>query len=289
MDEDGTRAASGPRAARTWDVARLRAWLVQDWRVPTLFGLFVVSRIAYRLAGIGFDTRSTWRTWIFLDGRFLEADLFESIANLHSQPPLFNLFYGLVLHLPDSLQKPVYTLTFVALGALLTYSLYALSSGLGVNRNLAFGATLVFIVGPTNVLYENWFHYAYPVAVLLCASGLFLLLFFRTQHRRWAVAFFVVLALVLLTRSSYHLVFLLAVVALVAWASQLRARQVVLIAALPVLVVVLWYGKNLAMFDTFSSSSWLGMNLARDGVPLRRVPTRLRSCGRTARSSPSSA
>jgi hypothetical protein len=30
-----------------------------------------------------------------------------------------------------------------------------------------------------------------------------------------------------------------------------------------VLAVVLWYGKNLVEFDTFSSSSWLGMNLAR--------------------------
>jgi hypothetical protein len=231
--------------------------------VPTLAGLFVLSRIAYRLAGIGFDTRSTWRTWIFLDGRFLESNLVESIVHLHSQPPLFNLFYGVVLQLPSSLQKPVYTVTFVALGALLTYSLYALSAGLGVNRNVAFGATVLFIVGPTTILYENWFHYAYPVAVLLCASGLFLLLFFRTQQRRYAVAFFVVLAIVLLTRSSYHLVFLIAIAVLVAWASPLRARQVLLIAALPVLIVTLWYVKNLVMFDTFSSSSWLGMNLAR--------------------------
>lgn len=193
----------------------------------------------------------------------LESNLLESIAHLHSQPPLLNLFYGLVLQLPSSVQKPVYTVTFVALGALLTYSLYALTAGLGVNRIFAFGATLVFIVGPTTVLYENWFHYAYPVAVLLCASGLFLLLFFRTRQRRYAVAFFVVLALVLLTRSSYHLVFLIAIAVLVAWASPLRARQVLLIAALPVLIVTLWYAKNLVMFDTFSSSSWLGMNLAR--------------------------
>ena len=103
---------------------------------------------------------------------------------------------------------------------------------------------------------------------MLCASGLFLLLFFRTQQRRYAVAFFVVLAIVLLTRSSYHLVFLIAIAVLVAWASPLRARQVLLIAALPVLIVTLWYAKNLVMFDTFSSSSWLGMNLARDRVPL---------------------
>ncbi len=231
--------------------------------MPALLGLFVLSRAAYRVAGIGFDTRSTWRTWIFLDGRFLKSDLVSSIFHLHSQPPLFNLFYGVVLQLPSSLQKPVYTVTFVALGALLTYSLYALAAGLGVNRNVAFAATLLFIVGPTTVLYENWFHYAYPVAVLLCASGLFLLLFFRTEHKRYAVAFFVTLAVVLLTRSSYHLVFLIAIAALVAWMSPLRARQVLLIAALPILFVALWYAKNLVMFDTFSSSSWLGMNLAR--------------------------
>jgi hypothetical protein len=268
VDEEATRAPGAQRVRRSW-----------DWRVPTLAGLFVVSRIAYRLAGVAFDTRSTWRTWIFLDGRVLEGDLFGSIAHLHSQPPLFNLFYGLVLRLPDSLQKPVYALTFLTLGALLTYSLYALATGLGVSRNVAFGATALFVVGPTVVVYENWFHYAYPVAVLLCASGLFLLLFLRTGLRRYAIAFFVALAVVLLTRSSYHLVFLIAVAVLVAWVSPLRARQVLVIAALPVLVVALWYGKNLVMFDTFSSSSWLGMNLART-VYLSEGPdemTRLRA------------
>jgi hypothetical protein len=236
---------------------------VADWRVPVLLGVFVVSRIAYRLAGVAFDTRSTWRTWIFLDARLLESDLAESIVHLHSQPPLLNLFYGVVLRLPDSLQKPVMTLTFLALGALLTYALYALARGLGVNRNVAFAATILFVVGPTCVLYENWFHYAYPAAVLLCASGLFLLLYLRSGLARYAVAFFVALAVVLLTRSSYHLLFLVAMVVLVAWASPQRARTVVVIAAVPVLAVALWYGKNLVEFDTFSSSSWLGMNLAR--------------------------
>jgi hypothetical protein len=225
--------------------------------------VFVVSRVAYRLAGVGFDTRSTWRTWIFLDGRLLQDDLVGSLRHLHSQPPLLNLFYGLVLRLPSSLEKPVFALSFVALGALLTYALYALAVGLGVSRNVAFVATILFVVGPTCVLYENWFHYAYPAAVLLLASALFLLLFLRTGHRGWVAAFFVTLAVLLLTRSSYHLAFLIAMVVLVAWASRGRAGQVVAIAALPVLVVAAWYGKNLAEFDTFSSSSWLGMNLAR--------------------------
>jgi hypothetical protein len=252
--------APAPTAEPWWRPAR---WAGPDWRVPALLGAFVVSRVLYRLAGVAFDTRSTWRTWIFLDRRVLEDDLIGSIGHLHSQPPLLNLFYGLTLRLPESLQKPVYTLTFVALGALLTYSLYALARGLGVPRNLAFVATLLFVVGPTCVLYENWFHYAYPAAVLLVASGLFLMLYLRSGKASWGVAFFVALAVLMLTRSSYHLVFLLAMVVLVAWATPGRARTVIVIAALPVLVVLLWYGKNLVMFDSFSSSSWLGMNLAR--------------------------
>jgi hypothetical protein len=234
-----------------------------DWRVPALLVLFVCSRIAYRLAGVAFNTKSTWQTWIFLDTGALRDDLVGSLVHLHGQPPLASLLYGVDLQLPSSMQKPALMLLFVGLGIVLTVALYLLAVGVGISRNVAFIATGLFIAGPTCVIYENWFHYTYPVAVLLCFSGLLLLRWLQSRHWGYGLGFFATLATVVLTRSSYHLVLLIAVAALVALKSNLGTRRVIAVAIVPIAVVTLWYGKNLIVFGSFSSSSWYGMNLAR--------------------------
>ncbi len=43
-----------------------------------------------------------------------------------------------------------------------------------------------------------------------------------------------------------------------------RWRQVVLVAAVPLLVVATWTAKDLVLFGTTTTSSWFGMNLGRD-------------------------
>jgi hypothetical protein len=69
------------------------------------------------------------------------------------------------------------------------------------------------------------------------------------------------LAVVALTRSLFHLVWLVGVVLLVLWAAP-RLRRVTLTAAvLPLLAVVGWYLKNLIVFGSFGASTWMGMNL----------------------------
>jgi hypothetical protein len=57
---------------------------------------------------------------------------------------------------------------------------------------------------------------------------------------------------------------LVVAVALAVVAARHRWRQVLTVAAVPVLVVGGWYVKDAVLFGTSSTSSWLGMNLARD-------------------------
>ena len=63
------------------------------WRLFTLMAaVFVVSRIAYFLAGVRFDITFFEWGWQCLDPELLTNRLLESCYYLHSQPPLFNLF-----------------------------------------------------------------------------------------------------------------------------------------------------------------------------------------------------
>ena len=97
---------------------------------------------------------------------------------------------------------------------------------------------------------------------MLTAAALALYQFVRTRSSGWGATFFMLLAALLLTRSLFHLGWMVLVTALLATALNGRRRQVLTVAAVPVLVVAAWYGKNYYYFGNFSSSSWLGLGLS---------------------------
>jgi len=120
------------------------------------------------------------------------------------------------------------------------------------------------MVNPATVLYENWILYTYPVAVFLCSSALFFARYVRAHRSVDAVLFACAIAALALTRASYHLVFVLAAVAGLVLASGAGARRRAFVAcAVPLLLVVGLYTKNLVLFGSPSASSWTGLNLGR--------------------------
>jgi hypothetical protein len=231
---------------------------------------FALSRVAFYLAGIRFDgsvldgTKTT-DMYQLVDVHLLRDHLINSVWHLESQPPLFNMFSGLILKLPHGLQLPVETTSFLALGLILVLATYLLLEELGVPRWVAVGATGVLVVlAPSFVLFENWLNYAYPTAALLTLSGLLLVRYLRRKQWGYGLAFFAAVSAVVLLNSTYQVEWLVVAVVLAVTAARHHWRHVVMVAAIPVLVVGAWYVKDAAMFGTASTSSWLGMNMARD-------------------------
>ena len=62
-----------------------------------LIAAFVISHIVYYAMGVRFDETSPLTFAQYLDEALLKHNLLESLLYLHSQPPLFNLFLGIVL------------------------------------------------------------------------------------------------------------------------------------------------------------------------------------------------
>ncbi|HEX3461726.1 MAG TPA: hypothetical protein VHT49_12535 [Acidimicrobiales bacterium] len=246
---------------------------------------FGLSRLGFYLAGIRFDGSvlsgtSNTDMYQLVDVHLLHDQLITSVWHLQSQPPLFNLYGGLVLQLPHGLQGPAEVITFLALGLVMVLATYLLLSELGVPRWLAVAATLVLVVvAPAFVLYENWLNYAYPTAALLTLSGWLLLRYLRRKQWGYGLGFFASLSAVVLLNSTYQVEWMVVAVALAVIAARHRWRQVLMVAAIPVLVVGGWYIKDAVLFGTSSTSSWLGMNLARDtlyGAPRPEVAAMVR-------------
>jgi len=251
-------------------------WLRRHWPGLVLFGLFVVTRLLARLAfHLPFDA-NTFRYWQVLDIGLLRGDLLRSLLYLHAQPPLYNLFLGLVLKLAGGAAPVVFDGAFLAMGYLTILGVYALVRELGAPRGAALGAAALQTFSTTWLLYESWLFYTLPTAMVLTWVCVWLARSARgVPPAAWIFPLLVTTAAFL--RSTYHLVWVVVALAmLLTWVQgDGRQRRVAWTASiLSVLLVGGLYGKNARLVGSLGSSSWLGMSLARLTADRLDEPTR---------------
>lgn len=224
--------------------------------------VFVASRAAAYAAGLRFDDGLLHNAFQLLDVRLLRDDPFVSIFYLHSQPPLFNAFAALVVQLPDSFVNTVLALVWHAAALGTAVALYATMVRLGVRTRLAVGLVCAFLLAPETILTEHWFFYSQLQMLLSALALLGLARYSTTRATRDGVLFTASMAALVLLRSSFHIA-LMIVVLLAVWRMlKIDARRFAAIAAVPLVLAGAWSVKNLVVFDSPTSSTWLGMNLS---------------------------
>jgi hypothetical protein len=230
--------------------------------VALLIASFAISRVAFYLAGVRLVVQGQYQD---VDFHLLRTDLISSIWHLNMQPPLYNTFLGLVLKLPLGIEESTIVVCWVIAGLVLVMSTYLLLRELHVPRWVAFGVTLVGVVlSPSYVFAENWMYLAYPTAAFLALTGLLLARAIRTGRPWYVAGFSASASAVVLLNSTYQWIWLLPVCILALFGLRHHGwRKLLIPLVVPLLVVGLWYVKNAVMFGTDTTSSWLGMNLAK--------------------------
>ncbi|MEN8163494.1 MAG: hypothetical protein ABFS37_05150, partial [Acidobacteriota bacterium] len=229
-----------------------------------LAGIFIAERIILAIAGVRFNIDALSWYWQILDPVLLREHLFESLIFLHAQPPLFNLGVGMALKLAPGEVNWLLHGFFLCLGLGLALVLYSGLLELTWPPRTAALAVAVAALTPGWVVYEHWFFYDFPVLFLLAGACVALLRFARTGRWGSLGIFVAAVATVALTRSLFHLVWVLgSIVILLVFQPRLRVRRAVTVLLLPVLLVAGWYAKNQLMFGFFGPSSWLGLSLAK--------------------------
>lgn len=227
-----------------------------------VIGLCVLSRLLYAWLGVRFDFGPFPWYMQFIDAPLLQERLLESLWYYHANPPMLNLVAGVGLKLFGEHVGTFCAVLFHLLGVLLALAVFALTSRLSGSRLAGHIAAGLLVFSPAFVLYENWMMYTFPAVALLTISAVALYRYAQTLQTRWCVTFFAVLTVLLLTRSLFHLAWMVVVAALLMLAMRGQRRQVLLAAIFPVLIVAGWYAKNYYLFGMFSSSSWMGLGLS---------------------------
>jgi hypothetical protein len=225
---------------------------------------FVASRLLLIALGVHFDISLMPWYWQVLDLDLLRHHLAQSVWNLHSQPPGFNLLIGAVLKIAPGHAAGAFHLVFVALGLGAALALVPLLRSLGFSARIATAGAVLISCSPFWLVYENWLYYDFIVMTLLILAGAALARFAQEWRAGWGVTFFGLLALVIFTRASFQIVWLIAVLLVLLAVANARARRAILVSmAVPLLLVLSLYAKNVVMFGVPSTTSWFGMNLAR--------------------------
>jgi len=242
---------------------------VISWAPWALIALYLASRIVFYAAGVRFDLSPMDTSWQILDPVLLRGDLLQSLAWMPGQPPLYNLVLGLVLKTSavfggnDWLTAGLFRVLFGLLALVSCLLLYGLLRNLGTGRRIAFIVTAIFMCSPALVLYESLPYYTVMVlACLLVIAWLFHRCMTGFTPAR-ALALALAMAVLVFTRSLFQIEWMMVLVAYTALVLPGHRRTVALAAAVPLLLVVGLYAKNVAVIGQFSTSDWMGMSLAK--------------------------
>ena len=230
---------------------------------------WAVVYVAIWITGERLATEPLVTQWQLLPLDALADDPMGSVWHLHIQPPLWNLAVGALARWSPASLAVSLQLLLLASGAALAAAVTATLRNLGAPRGWAFGLAAIGTLNGGILLAGFRPQYELPVAAMLAGLVWLATVVPGPRSVRTLVGASALVTALVLTRSVYHPVLVVPVLGLLLWQHRARIdRRVVLAtAAIPVVLVGGWLGKNAVLFDTATMSSWSGMNLLRSVAP----------------------
>ena len=241
-----------PASARTF---------AYPWRAMAgMAGLFVLVHAVYYALGLCFDRDTLGEVMHFLDPELLRTRLSESLWHLHIQPPLMNLYVGLILK-TGPLSTPLFCALYLGLGLTLYLCTFVLQLRLGVHRKLAAVLSTLFMASPSFVIWEHYLLYTMPCAALLALASVLL---FEVMERRTVgamAAFFFCIFLLCGLRSMFHWVYFAAVILVGTSFCAGDRKKLLAVGGVPFVLVLALYLKGYLLFGEFGVCTFAEKNL----------------------------
>jgi hypothetical protein len=231
-----------------------------------IVAVFTITRILTWLMSLRMSSWPLYAYWQYLDVNTLKNHLLSGIWYDHAQPPVFNLFLGVVLKMGGeqsaSLFAAILKLISLANGLLI----FSILRRLALSDPWPLITSLAYLISPATLIFECELFYTTTASLFLLISVYFLIRYSDSEKFWNAFGIFFPLTLLCLTRSVYHIVWLLAVVAFLLFYFRRTTSfyRLIFLSLVSIMLVGGWYLKNKIIFGRFTSSTWVGMNMARN-------------------------
>ncbi|EQA44268.1 putative membrane protein [Leptospira broomii serovar Hurstbridge str. 5399] len=185
---------------------------------------------------------------------------FQALITLNGTSPALALFHSALTHLGNDDPYPLYAVFLPMLHAIGCYLFLSILSAMRLRyRNI--WAALFFL----NPLVFAYFRYPFYSTYLFFLSLVLLYSLWVVKNRNGRLlSVSMTIALASAVRPSWHLGLAIFWVGWLAWHERKKLSRAPVITAFFILLFPFGlYLKNFILFDSFSASSWLGMNLAR--------------------------
>jgi hypothetical protein len=201
--------------------------------------LFFTARGLYFSSGVSFDQSPLQWAWQVIDPVLLKSDLLTSLWFDPAQPPLFNLFLGLVLQSTGDLSETVFAIFYLFMG--LASMLLVFQLLWPFSKSVAFIITALWAVSPAMASLEQQQ---------------------MQHHNRWPILIMIVLSGLALLRSIFHPALMACLILFVFFSTTYsRASLITLFFCINLLIVSVI--KNGIYYSNWGTSSWFGMNLSK--------------------------
>jgi hypothetical protein len=220
------------------------------WPIWTVAGSFIISRFIYIYGfDVSFSSGTLLSYWQYLDINLLRHDLLRSVFYLHQQPPLFNLYLGVVIKLFPTQFHTAFNAMYLLMGLAFAITQLRLMQALEVKDSIATVLAALAAALPARLIYENWLFYSYPIAFFLCLSALCLIHFLKQPTFWRGTAFFSLLSLLILIRGIFQLPWMLVFIAILLFYYKPQRTLILKTAAIPLLLVLAVSIKQYLVFD----------------------------------------
>jgi hypothetical protein len=235
-------------------------------QVFIIVAVFVVSRMIALSLGLHMNIWALSAYWQYLDLETLRSHLLEGVWYDHAQPPVFNLFLGSVLKIGGNHSEFLFALILKLISLANALLLFSIVKKLSRIHFLPFLVALVYILSPATLIFECELFYTTFISLLLLISVYYLIRFSESCSWRNAFGFIFPMTLICLTRSVYHIVWLIMVVVilLIYFRNKAVLNKLILASLAGIVLAGSWYVKNKILFGKLTASTWVGMNMARN-------------------------
>jgi len=225
---------------------------------------FFISRVIFFQLGVHFDTSPLTVYLQTIDLFLLKNKLFESIFFLHCQPPLFNLFVGIILKAFPHSYPVIFHAVYLSMGATLMVSIFILMKKLGVHQYLSAFLAFLFMIKPSVIIYENLLFYPYPSALLLSATAFYFHRYLTSDRLGDLIRWMVCLMLLVLLVGTFHFFWFMGWIAILMIIRKAQWRMILKVSLVPLIIILSIYLKNYLISGQGTlNSTWLGVQMAR--------------------------